>query len=167
MYDQLTKNDIRLIEEKIIYLKDEVHPKLREEVVRTREYGDTSENFEYKMAKRKLIQTNNKIDYYQKIIDTAKIIDVTNKPGVVNLYDKVKIFNEKTGKINEVIFVTIARSDVFKRRLSINSPVGKACFGHRLGERVYVNVSEDNGYYAVIKEITPGDEDDSFELTIT
>ena len=166
MYDELTRNDIRKIEERILYLKNEVSPQLREEVARTRAFGDTSENFEYKSAKRLLNQTNSKIDYLQKMVDTAKIYTIVKKPDVVSLYDKVTIVMEGKNRSMDVVFVTTVRQDSLKRIISKESPLGKACIGHKKGERVFVKISDTNSYYCIIKDIVPGEEDDSYELTI-
>ena len=52
MHDKLTKVDIKKMQEEIEHRTKELRPKLLEEVKRTREYGDLSENAEYKEAKR-------------------------------------------------------------------------------------------------------------------
>ena len=44
MYDELTKVDIKKMEEEITYRQTVLAPKLRAEVSRTREFGDLSEN---------------------------------------------------------------------------------------------------------------------------
>ena len=48
MHDELTKNDIRKMQEELEYRTNELMPELIEEVKRTRAFGDLSENFEYK-----------------------------------------------------------------------------------------------------------------------
>ena len=52
MYDELTLVDIKKMEEEIEYRTNVLGPKLLAEMSRTREYGDLSENAEYKEAKR-------------------------------------------------------------------------------------------------------------------
>ena len=52
MYDELTIVDIKKMEEEIHYRRVELAPKLMAEMKRTREFGDLSENAEYKEAKR-------------------------------------------------------------------------------------------------------------------
>jgi PTS system D-glucosamine-specific IIC component len=52
MYDELTEVDIKKMEEEIRYRRVELAPKLMAEMKRTREFGDLSENAEYKEAKR-------------------------------------------------------------------------------------------------------------------
>ena len=52
MYDELTSVDIKKMEEEIRYRQVELAPKHMAEMKRTREFGDLSENAEYKEAKR-------------------------------------------------------------------------------------------------------------------
>ena len=52
MHDDLTKKDIEKMQEELDYRRNELMPELIEEVKRTRAFGDLSENFEYKEAKR-------------------------------------------------------------------------------------------------------------------
>ena len=52
MYDELTAEDIKKMEEEIEYRKLVVRKKALEAVKETRAHGDLSENFEYHAAKR-------------------------------------------------------------------------------------------------------------------
>ena len=59
MYDNLTKSDIKKMEEEIEYRKLVVRKEALEAVKEARAHGDLSENFEYKAAKQtyKLVTT--------------------------------------------------------------------------------------------------------------
>ena len=74
MYNDLTQNDIDKMEEEIEYRKVTLRYELLEEVKRTRAFGDLSENFEYKEAKRKKNQNESRIRYLTNMIKTARII---------------------------------------------------------------------------------------------
>ena len=52
MFNELTAEDIKKMEEEIEYRTVTLRYELLEEVKRTRAFGDLSENFEYKMAKQ-------------------------------------------------------------------------------------------------------------------
>ena len=52
MNDELTAVDIQKMQEELEYRRIELRPKLIEDVKTAREFGDLSENFEYKSAKR-------------------------------------------------------------------------------------------------------------------
>ena len=49
--------------------------------------------------------------------------------------------------------VTTVRGNSLKGLISIDSPLGKAIRGHRVGERVYIKVNSDFGYEAEIRAI--------------
>ena len=50
-------------------------------------------------------------------------------------------------------------------RLLIVFPLGAAVIGHKAGERVYVRVNDDYGYYAEIRSIEKGQDDASLEIS--
>ena len=52
MYDNLTKDDIKKMQEEIEYRKLVVRKEALEDVKEARAHGDLSENFEYKAAKK-------------------------------------------------------------------------------------------------------------------
>ena len=52
MNDELTAVDIKKMEQEVEYRRLQLRPQLLEDVKTAREFGDLSENFEYKAAKR-------------------------------------------------------------------------------------------------------------------
>ncbi len=73
MYDELTEVDIKKMREEIEYRTQVLRPKLLEDVKTAREFGDLSENFEYKAAKREKNRNDSRIIYLERMIRTAKI----------------------------------------------------------------------------------------------
>ena len=63
MYDKLTENDIKKMQEEIDYRKLVVRPKELEAVKEARAQGDLSENFEYKAAKQDKNRNESRIRY--------------------------------------------------------------------------------------------------------
>lgn len=74
MYDELTEQDIKKMEEEIEYRKLVVRKNALEAVKEARAHGDLSENFEYHAAKKDKNQNESRIRYLEKMIRTAKII---------------------------------------------------------------------------------------------
>lgn len=68
MYDKLTENDIKKMQEEIDYRKLVVRPKELEAVKEARAQGDLSENFEYKAAKQDKNRNESRIRYLEKMI---------------------------------------------------------------------------------------------------
>ena len=79
MYDELTQVDIDKMNEEIAYRKTVLRPKLIEDVQTARGFGDLSENFEYKCAKRDKNRNDSRIRYLERMIRTAKVIEVKDQ----------------------------------------------------------------------------------------
>ena len=154
MYDELTKQDIADMQKEIndrIKLRETFH----DDIVMARSYGDLSENAEYHEAKRAKNKNEGRIRYLRNMIKTAKIIDSDCKAqnDAVDYFDKVTLFFEDDEEESIVIISTKMRIDATKGIISKESPLGSAIYGKKIGERVFVNVSEDVKYYVVITAI--------------
>ena len=165
MYDELTKSDLKKMQEEIDYRVQTLRPKLIEEVKVARGFGDLSENFEYQGAKQEKNRNDSRIRYLQRMIKTARIIDDRSGQDTAGLYDTVEIFMENTGKSRRIQLVTTLRQDALKGLISKESPVGKAVMGHRAGETVHVQVNENVGYDIVIRSVEKGQDDDSLPIS--
>ena len=135
MYDELTSVDIKKMEEEIRYRQVVLAPKLGEELKRTREYGDLSENAEYKEAKREKRRNESRIRYLENMIRTAKVIEIEERDGAVCLFDRVTVFNEKMNQEKTIQIVTTLRQNALLGYVSKESPLGSAIMGHRVGDR--------------------------------
>ncbi len=165
MYDELTEVDIQKMQEEIDHRVRVLRPQLIEEVQTARAFGDLSENYEYKCAKQAKTRNESRIRYLERMIRTAKVIQVDSKDGTVGLFDKVTIFNEMVKKEMNLQIVTTLRQDALKGLISKESPVGKALLGHRVGDRVQVEVSPELKYFVEIRAIEKGKDDDSLEIS--
>ena len=165
MYDELTRVDIQKMEEEITDRKTVLAPELGAELRRTREFGDLSENAEYKEAKRAKRKNEGRIRYLENMIRTAKVIEIDKAEDKVGLFDKVLIFNEKMGAEKEIEIVTTLRQNALLGYVSKESPLGSALMGKKVGERIFVTVNEKMSYYVVIKKITKGTDDESLPIS--
>ena len=165
MYDELTEVDIRKMREEIDYRVQVLRPKLIEEVQTARAFGDLSENFEYKCAKREKNRNESRIRYLERMVRTAKVISAASGQTEVGLFDKVTLFNEMLSKEMTIQIVTTLRQDALKGLISKESPVGKALLGHQVGDRVQVTVRDDLKYFVVIRAIEKGEDDPSLAIS--
>lgn len=164
MYDELTEVDIQKMREELEYRERELRPKLIEDVKVARAFGDLSENFEYKAAKREKNRNDSRIRYLTRMINTAKVIEDKSADGVVGLFDKVKIYIEEDDEERDIRIVTTLRQNAPEGLISKESPVGRAVMGHRAGDRVLVEVSPDYSYYIVIRSVEKGEDDESIPI---
>ena len=165
MYDELTQVDIDKMKEEITYRKTVLRPKLIEDVQIARGFGDLSENFEYKCAKRDKNRNDSRIRYLERMITTAKVIESGGSEDSVGLFDKVTLYNEKLQKEQVIQLVTTLRQNALKGLISKESPVGKALMGHKVGERVEVVVSPEMKYTVEIRAIEKGEDDASLDIS--
>ena len=153
MNDRLTKSDIKKIEEEIEYRKLVVRKEAIEAVKEARSHGDLSENFEYYAAKRDKNRNESRIKYLERMLKTATVIDDSSKDDEVGINNTVNLFFEDEGVEEEYRIVTTVRENTLEGLISIESPIGKAIMGHKVGERIYVDINGKSGYYVVIKSI--------------
>lgn len=164
MHDELTKTDIKKMREELDYRRITLRPKLLEEVKVARGFGDLSENFEYKAAKQEKNKNESRIRYLENMIKTARVIDGASPADAVGLYDKVTVYLEDDDEEETWQVVTTVRQDVLNGRISKESPMGSALLGKKAGERFYVQVNPEYGYYAVVRSIEKGRDDGSAAL---
>ena len=165
MFNELTEVDIRKMQEEIDYRMRVVRPKCIEDLQTARAFGDLSENYEYKAAKQELRRCDSRLRYLRRMINTAKVIKVEEKDGVVQLFDKVEIYYEDDDETEVIQLMTTLRQDAISGIISKESPLGRAVLGKKVGDRVEVKVSPDVNYFVVIKSITKGQDDDSLPIS--
>ena len=165
MYDELTEVDIRKMRKEMDYRIRELRPQLIEEVQTARAFGDLSENYEYKCAKQAKNRNDSRIRYLERMIRTAKVIEVKDTADTVGLFDSVTIYNEMVKKEMTLRIVTTLRQDALKGLISKESPVGHALMGHKAGERVEVTVSPEMKYTVEIRKIEKGTDDESLDIS--
>ena len=162
MNDELTRKDIDKMKEELTYRRDKLMPELIEEVKRTRAFGDLSENFEYKEAKRQKNRNGSRIRYLENMIRSAHIIDSgSREENVVGLYDKVTVYMPDDDETQVIQVVTTVRTDPLKGLISRESPFGKAVLGKKVGDCFTVFVNDNYSYDAVIRSITKSEDDGS------
>ena len=164
MNDELTAVDIKKMKEEIEYRTKVLRPQLIEQVQIARGFGDLSENFEYKAAKREKNRNDIRIRYLQRMIATAKVIEADTKDGEIGLFSSVTLLAEGDEEPQQLQIVTTLRQNPLLGLISKESPMGKALIGHRTGDRVHITVNEEFGYDVEILAVEMGEDDESMEI---
>lgn len=159
MREQLTRSDVRKIEEEIEYRKLVVRKEALEAVKEARAHGDLSENFEYHAAKKDKNKNESRIRYLERMLKTAVIVSDSSREDEVGINNTVTVYFEEDDEEQVFRLVTSIRGNSMKNRISTESPIGKAILGHKVGDRIQIKVNEDYGYYIVIKQIENTSED--------
>lgn len=164
MHNELTKQDIQMMQQELDHRRIHLRPQLLEAVKEARAFGDLSENFEYKAAKQEKNRNESRIRFLENMIKTAVVIQDTSDEGKVGLYDKVTVYLEEDDETEVFQIVTTMRQDVLSGRISKESPMGRQLLGRSVGDRFFVEVNPSYGYYAVVKHIEKGTDDGSAPL---
>jgi transcription elongation factor GreA len=127
------------LQDELDVLEHELHFKLPKAIQHAREFGDLSENAEYKAAKEKQTMVQVRISQLQQRLMEVDSIDLTKIPTDSAAYGStVVLFDlEREEKINYKL-VTSEESDPENGLISTVSPIGQALMGKEEGDEVKV-----------------------------
>lgn len=111
------------------------------QIAEARDKGDLSENAEYDAAREAQGMLEMRMAKLEATIASTRIIDtkhINNK--TVQILNKVKIKNVKTGSILEYTLVSESEANLREGKLSIHTPIAKALMGKKKGDTIDVTV---------------------------
>ena len=115
------------------------------------EFGDISENSEYEDAKNEQAFVEGRILTLEKMLRRARVIDEADiVTDVVSVGSKVLLKDLEEGEELEFTIVGTAEADPGARKISIESPVGRAILGQSTGQVVEVKVPAGNLQYQIL-----------------
>ena len=164
MHNELTKIDLEKMQQELDYRRITLRPQLLEEVKEARAFGDLSENFEYKAAKREKNRNDSRIRFLENMIKTARVYEDKSDAGTIGLYDKVTLWLPEDEEEEVWQIVTTVRQDPLHGLISKESPAGRALLGKSAGDTVFIQVNKDFGYEVVVRSIEKGQDDGSARL---
>src|SRR5215207_4067405 len=136
----LTPEGLDKLEAEIEYLSNDKRREVAERIKEARGFGDISENPEYDDAKIEQAMLEARIASLEEKLRSASVIDASElAPDVVRVGSRVDVEDEK-GKRQTFTIVGSTEADPGNRRISNESPVGKALLGRRKGDVVNVVV---------------------------
>ena len=164
MHNELTKIDLEKMQQELDYRRITLRPQLLEEVKVARAFGDLSENFEYKAAKREKNRNDSRIRFLENMIKTARVYEDKSDANTIGLYDKVTLWLPEDEEEAVWQIVTTVRQDPLQGLISKESPAGRALLGKSAGDTVFIQVNKDFGYEVVVRAIEKGQDDGSAQL---
>lgn len=159
MFNELTKSDIKKMQEEIEYRKCVVRKQALEDVKEARAHGDLSENFEYYAAKKVKNQNEGRIRYLERMIRTAVVIEDDSAADEIGVNDTVEILIEEDNSVETYKLVTTVRGDSLNGLISVESPMGKALLSHKVGDKVSIKVNENFSYDVIVQKIIKSDDE--------
>ena len=150
---KLTRGDVKKIEEELEHRKVVVRKKAAADIAEAAAQGDRSENFEYYAAKKFRGENESRIRYLEMVLKTAEIISDESKEDEVGMNNTVVIYDMDMQQEETLRIVTSMRGDMLNGLISIESPIGKALMGKKVGDLVTVNVDTGYSYQVEIRKI--------------
>lgn len=130
----------RNLEQELNYLKTVRRREIAERIKAAREFGDLAENAEYDNAKNEQGFVEARILSLENILRHARVASNDGTGEVVTLGSTVKVKDLASGNIYDFIIVGSHEADPAKKKISNESPVGRALLGQKVGDVVQVNV---------------------------
>ncbi|EGT4144367.1 transcription elongation factor GreA [Clostridium perfringens] len=145
MNNYLTEENVRKLREELDYRMSVVRAKIAKEKLEAAAHGDRSENAEYKEACRNYRENDNRIQYLLTMISTAIIVDEeSNDKSTLGLNSKARIKFVEDDDEDVVTLVTTMDLDLENMCISIESDLGKALMGKKVGDVVEVEAPGGN-----------------------
>lgn len=137
----LTQEGLNRLEEELEYLKIVKRKEVSEKIKVALSFGDLSENSEYDEAKNEQAMVEARISEVEALLKNVVVVnDDEISTEVVSVGCTVKIKCLKNGKEDTYKIVGSTEASPLEKKISDESPVGKAVIGHKVGETVDAEV---------------------------
>lgn len=132
----LTAEGRKKLEEELAYLEGEKSREIVEHIKEARAFGDLSENAEYDAAKEDQARNAARIAEIRATLANAQDA-VAGSSMIVSIGSVVTLIDGE-GEASDFTIVGTTETNVLERKISNESPVGRAIIGHGEGESVEV-----------------------------
>ena len=145
---KITSLRLQDLEKELNYLKTTREREIAAMIAEARSYGDLSENSEYDAAKNEQAKLYGRIAEIEDILSHAVIIEDENESsGRVGLGCTVTVKDLQTGEVTDYKITGSQEANPMERKLSDDSPFGRAAVGKSVGETF--TVIAPNGSYTM------------------
>ncbi len=150
----LTPQGLEDLKAKIDHLRNERRREVAERIKQAREFGDISENSEYDDAKNEQAMLESRIASLEEKLRSAIVVDSSELSNdVVQVGSQVKVKDGASGKSETYTIVGSAEANPAEKKLSNESPVGRALIGHKAKEKVTVQLPNGKNRELTIQKI--------------
>ena len=141
MMEYLSKERYDEIATELKHLIGDVYPKIKDDLAEASAQGDRSDNAGYREARRNQAKTISRIRFLQKILEHSRVIDPDVLPkDRVSLLSRVEFTNLTTNTRMTFQIVSPHEMDLETGKISLESPIGAALMGKKVGETAEVQV---------------------------
>ncbi len=150
-----TEEGYKVLTDELNYLKTVRREEIKEAIAVAKGFGDLSENSEYDEARNEQAKTEARIKELEELVANAQIVDESKMDtGVVSLGSTVTVYDVEEDE--EIVYSIVGSNEVnpVERKISDQSPIGKALMGQRAGAGIAVELPSGDSIHLEIKEVT-------------
>ncbi len=149
-----TSQGYKELVEELNYLKLTRREEIKEAIAVARGFGDLSENAEYDEARNEQAKVEARIHELEQLIENAIVVDESTQDfSTVSLGATVRLHNDDTGEDITYSIVGSNQAAPLEKKISDQSPIGKALMGRRAGDQVTVYAPAGEIHFTV-KEVS-------------
>jgi transcription elongation factor GreA len=135
----ITKKGYDALKAELDRLRKVERPKVIEAIAEARSHGDLSENAEYDAAKERQGFIESRIKELEGKLADARIVDTANMASETIVFGAtVLLYDTQSQQEKQYTLVGQDEADLKNGRISVQSPVGRALIGRRVGDLVEV-----------------------------
>jgi transcription elongation factor GreB len=137
----ITRAGFEMLREQFRRLLYEERPRVTQEVSVAAAHGDRSENYEYKLGKRKLREIDAKIHRLQKQLEGYEVVDPATRPRTDRVFFGATVTVEDEGGVcttYQIVGGDELDASLGPGRISYEAPLGRALLGKREGDAIVV-----------------------------
>ena len=150
-----TEEGYKVLVDELNYLISTRRDEIKEAIALAKSFGDLSENSEYDEARNEQAKTEARIKELEELVANAQIVDESKiDMGVVSLGSTVTVYDVEEDE--EIVYSIVGTNEVnpIERKISDQSPIGKALMGHRAGASIAVELPSGEAIHMEIKDVT-------------
>jgi transcription elongation factor GreA len=137
----LTEDGLKKLKDELSFLKTTERRRIIQAIADARAHGDLSENAEYDAAKDAQGLLEAKIAGLEITAQRARLLDESLiDASKAFIMSRVKVKNHNIGKELTYTLVSAQEADFTQKKISVDSPIGKALLGKSVGDVVEVSV---------------------------
>ena len=146
----MTKTGFEKLKKELDHLLKVERPKNIKDIEEARGHGDLSENAEYHAAKERQGHLDAKKRELEHKLAHAQIIDLSKLSNEKVVFGAtVTLADLESGETKKYTLVGQEEADLKTGKISVQSPVGKALIGHKVGDSVTIKTPAKTVEYEV------------------
>ncbi len=150
-----TEEGYKVLTDELNYLKTTRREEIKEAIAIAKGFGDLSENSEYDEARNEQAKTEARIKELEELVQNAQIVDESKiDTGVVSLGSAVTVYDVEEDE--DIVYNIVGSNEVnpVERKISDQSPIGKALMGQKAGVSITVELPSGDLIHMEIKNVT-------------